>query len=89
MLILQSSAILTLGFRMVKTEWLCPPRSLSGPSSISTFSFDGSTRADFDREDIPNNRILSTVQSLEYLLPPTVADALLDESIPLENLKRR
>lgn len=84
----QSSPILTFGLRMVKAEGLFPAPILSGPSSISTFWFTGSTRADLGPEDNPNNMILSTVQSVRYLLPLVDATAL-DVSFPSENVKWR
>lgn len=62
----------------------------SGPSSISTFLFPGSTRAVFAPGDNPNKIILSTVHSEENLsFPAEEGAAFEDVSFPFENVKNR
>lgn len=80
----------TFGLRMVRTDDPVPPRSRSGPRSISTLWFPGSTRAVFGSGDRPRSMILSTVLCEANLWLPSVAEALFEEvSLPFENVKRR
>lgn len=87
-LIVQSSAIRTLGLRIVRTDEIFPPRSRTGPSSISTFWLAGSTWAALGSGDRPNRIILSTVHAEVNLLLPGSA-IFVEVSSPLENVKRR
>lgn len=85
----QSSAMRTLGLRMVRTAGPRVLRSQSGPNSISAFWFAGSTSALFGPWGSPNNIILSTRHSDEYGVFPIGDAAFTDVSFPPEKTKRR